>query len=92
MDIFWIQKFILLVHLLHIFWGKRTKRIPLKPLINEDLCCFFFVFILIKTIRLTWECHLNSIITITSPVLASGRDNTDAEIGLYVTLDPARIY
>lgn len=52
----------------------------------------FFVFILIKTIRLTWEYHLNSIITITSPVLASGRDNTDAEIGLYVTLDPARIY
>lgn len=29
---------------------------------------------------------------LTSPVLFSGRDNTDAEIGLYATLDPARIY
>ena len=26
-----------------------------------------------------------------SPVLVSGRDNTDAEIGLYATLDPALI-
>lgn len=57
---------------------------------------FFFFFLtppLIKTIRLTCWGYLISIITaITSPVLASGRDNTDAEIGLYATLDPARIY
>lgn len=46
-----------------------------------------------NSLRISWHtpfwAPLNTVEP--SPVLVSGRDNTDAEIGLYATLDPARI-
>lgn len=50
-DKFLIQKFISLVHLLHILLDKKMERIPFKTFINESPP--HAPFTLIKTIRLT---------------------------------------
>ena len=65
------------------FFGWKGGKDCLKPFINEVFPLHF---------DKDPKTSLEALVNFTSPVLVSGRDNTDAEIGLYAILDPALIY